>query len=270
MNNLNSQDTGTTRKVATGLVVGGGVFAAFGLAGYFSAKHVSKALSVVGSRKSLVRHTLREVPYIDPKTRKPKIDKKTKKIMVRKEVVESPAELAIQASKKLGRDKFITLTPYTLATVMASEAGSGQPAAKAAIAWAIKNAARAKGVNVFRLVAPDGKFGGQLGRYCASGQPPSEIDLNIAEAIEAGKIPDMTRGAVQWDSPNAQDALVKRGQAGYNKTAAMVAAARVRDGKEVVHLPGVDPGYLRLWRPRTAMAGGLIVWGDDFLRAVAA
>lgn len=255
MNNPQSHQT------TTHLLIAGGVFGVFGLAGYFSAKRVSEAISVTGSRKSLVRHTLREVPWLN---------KKSGKTLIRKEVIESPAELALQASTKLGRSNIIGLTPYTLATVMASEAGSGSPAAKAAIAWAVKNAARAKGVNVFRLVAPDGKFGGQLGRYCASGLPPSEIDLKIAEGVESGKIPDTTRGAVQWDSPNAQDAMMKRGVAGYTKNAATVAAARIKDGKEVVHVPGVDPGYLRLWRPKSGMAGAFVVWGDEFVRAVAA
>jgi len=246
----------TEKEKGVGLLLGGGIIAGFAALGYMGAR---KLVQIVGGKKALVSHTIRVVPW----------KSKDGKMLFRKEVVESPAELAIKASVKLGRAGFIPLTTYTLATVLASEAGRGSTDAKAAIAWAVKNAAKTRGANVFRLVAPDGKFGSQQGRYCASGQPPTETDLKVAEAVESGKIRDLTKGAVQWDSPQAQEALLKRKEAGYTKTAAQVAAMRMKDGKELVTIPGVDPSYLRLWRPRTGLAGVFVLGGDDFLRAVA-
>lgn len=201
--------------------------------------------AIGGSKRSLVVHRTRQVPW----------SAKGKVLGMRTEVVDSPAELALQGSQRLGRSDVIPLNVWTLATVIASEAGSGPEIAKAAIAHAVMNAARRKGVSIFKLIAPDGKFGGQQGRYAASSRPPTEADVRIAEAVYTGKIKDPTRGADQWDSPRTQRALVARGVSGYRNWPEQVAADRMKAGKVVVYLPGVDPEYLRLWRPASALAG---------------
>lgn len=189
-------------------------------------------ISVVGSSHALVRHRVRFVPW----------GKST-----RREVVDDPTALMWQGAKALGRD--IPLSVWALATVIASEAGSGPALAKIAIAWAVRNEAQRRGVSVFKLIAPDGKFGSQQGRYAASVHPPSAADVRIAEMVARNEVADPTNGAVQWDSPAAQRKLLARGEPGYTKTPEMVAAERQASGKTVVYLPGVDPDYLRLWRP---------------------
>jgi hypothetical protein len=198
---------------------------------------------------------------------------------MRTEVMDSPAELALRGSRKLGRNDVIPLNVWTLATVIASEAGSVPEIGRVAIAHAVMNAARRKRISIFKLIAPDGRFGGQQGRYAASGRPPTETDVKIAEAVYAGKIKDPTRGADQWDSPRTQRALVARGASGYRKGPERVAADRMKAGKVAVYVPGVDPEHLRLWRPASALAGVVdqlagVAWisdgWEDSVRALAA
>lgn len=257
------------KEKGVGLLFFGGLLAAGAALGYGTVQVIK---AVGGGKRSLVVHRTRQVPW----------SVKGKVQGMRTEVVDSPAELALQGSQKLGRKDIIPLNAWTLATVIASEAGSGPEMAKAAIAHAVMNAARRKGVSVFKLIAPDGKFGGQQGRYAASGKPPTEVDVRIAEAVYTGKIKDPTRGADQWDSPRAQRALLARKVSGYRKGPEQVAMDRMKAGKAVVHLPGVDPEYLRLWRPANVLAGlngeiievGGPVWisdgWEDSVRALAA
>lgn len=239
------------KQRATSLFFLGGILAAGAGLGY----GIHQIFKVVGGSKSLVHHTLKKALW----RRNPK----TGVVEYRNEVVESPASLALQASQKLGRKNIIPLTTYTLATVIASEAGGGPSIAKAAIGHAIKNAARGKGVSIFKLIAPDGKYGSQQGRYAASGLPPTETDVKIAEAIEAGVIKDITKGAVQWDSPSAQAAMVARKIPGYSKTPEQVAESRRAEGKTAIYLPGVSPGYLRLWSPARGVAGEFAIENYD-------
>jgi hypothetical protein len=230
------------KEKGIGLLFFSGLLAAGAALSYGTVQAVK---AIGGGKRSLVVHRTRQVPWFS----------KGKAMGMRTEVVDSPAELALRGSQKLGRKDVIPLNVWTLATVIASEAGSGPEMAKAAIAHAVMNAARRKGISVFKLIAPDGKFGGQQGRYAASGKPPTETDVKIAEAVYTGKIKDPTRGADQWDSPRAQRALVARKVSGYRKGPEQVAADRIKAGKAVVYVPGVDPEYLRLWRPASALAG---------------
>ncbi len=165
----------------------------------------------------------------------------------RQEVVELPAELAQAATAKAKRSKVIPLTTFTLATVLASEAGGLHPLAKVAIAHAVKNMARKRGISVFKLIAPDGRYGSQQGRHASSKRAPSLADLEIAEAVEAGKLADPSDGAIQWDSPDAQRALLARGEPGYQKTPETVAEERRAKGRRLVILPGLAENQFRMW-----------------------
>lgn len=232
----------TNLKKGVGLLGFGGFFAAFALLGYATTRKVSSVLTATKRGKALVVHHTRRVPWT-PKGGAPSS---------RVEVVDSPAELAVAGSEKLGRKDVISLNAWTLATLIASEVGSAPNVAKVAVAHAAMNAARAIGKNVFRLIAPDGHYGGQQGRYASSARPPTKEDVAIAEAVYTGKIKDPTGGAVQWDSPRAQTALLERREPGYKSSPKQVAASRMKAGKVAVYLPGVDPEYLRLWRPSRA------------------
>jgi hypothetical protein len=194
------------------------------------------------------------VPWwtIDKKTQQlvQRRDKKTNKLLFRTQVRETPDELRTQAQNLLRRP--ITGSAYALATMIASEEGSKPPYVKGAIAHATWNMARSRGLHVEELLAPDLTFGSQHGRYASTRFPPSEEDLNIAEGVLSGRLPDVTDGAVQFDSPSAQGALIARGEPGYGpeNTASAVEKSRRAEGKEPFYLPGhiISPSELRFWR----------------------
>jgi len=167
--------------------------------------------------------------------------------LTRIQVVETPSELEAQAENLLGRST--TGSAYALATMIASEHGSASPYIKGAIANTAWNQARTLGKHIEELLAPDGTFGGQQGRYASTKNPPTEEDLLIAEAVLDGRLPDVTGGALHFDSPSAQRALAARHEPGYEgRTPEAVAASRARTGLVAVYLPGIDPNEVRFWR----------------------
>lgn len=194
-----------------------------------------------GGRVAVVRFTERKVFW--------RVNKKTGKKEYRVQIVEEPEILRSAASQKLGRE--IPLETFSLATMIASEAGRGADLAKAAVAHAAltykKKFGHGKSMHQI-LVAKDGLYGGQAGRYAATRNPPTVRDIEVAEAVLAGKIANPAPGAIQWDSPSAQDLLLARGEPGYESNANELAARRKAGGKVAVYLPGVDRSYLRLWR----------------------
>lgn len=200
-------------------------------------------------RERLAKFTLKTVPWISKKTLLPVIHKASGKVMTRIEVQEPPHELAAAASQKLGRP--VSPTAFALATLIASEVGSGNDLAKAAVAWATVTQSQRIGTPLLKLIAPDGFFGGQLGRYADSRQAPSLRDLEVAEGVLSNQIANPAPGARQWDSPRTQDAMYNRGDLGHKMNAQMVATQRIADGNREIVLPGVDRGYLRLWAPKT-------------------
>lgn len=233
------------------LVLGAGVLAA--IAVLFSSKPASaaemkKITIVIPSRKKaggglgpVVSFTKRKVFW--------RKNKKTGKTETRAQVIESPETLAAMASEKLGRP--IPLGIFSLATMIASEAGSGADLAKVAVAHAALTYTKkyGKGKTLHQLLTgSDGHYGGQQGRYASTKNAPSVRDIEIAEAVAGGKIANPAPGAVQWDSPKTQDKLFAEGEAGYDSDSDDLARRRAAKGKEPVFLPGVDPGYLRLWR----------------------
>lgn len=194
-----------------------------------------------GGRVPLVKFTLRKVPW--------RIFKK--KQQFRTQVIEDPRTLAAMASQNIGRD--IPLTTFSLASMIASEAGSGEDLAKVAVAHAALTAAK-KSVGRLHamLTAKDGHYGSQQSRYASTRFAPTLRDVEIAEAVLSGKIANPAPGAIQWDSPSAQDKLHAQGEAGYDSDADALALRRKEKGKVPVYLDGVDPRYLRLWKVRVA------------------
>jgi hypothetical protein len=189
-----------------------------------------------------------------------KITKAGKKIY-RDDVQETLPQLAAAASKKLGRQ--ISPGVLLLATLMESEAGDQPDLARVAIAHATITNARRKmkegslTVALEKLLLPawknhkiviDGHMGSQLGgRYASTRVPPTERDIELAEAIAKGQIQNPAPGAIKWDSPSAQNKLHDEGL--YDSDADTVADNR--ENKEhliATYLPGIDHDELRLWR----------------------
>ena len=187
---------------------------------------------------------------------------KAGKNIYRVDVVETPQELAEKVSKKLGRK--ISEGILMLATLMESEAGDQPDLAKVAIAHAAITNAKRTSKNgsdltaaLKKLLLPswqnhkitsNGHMGSQQGgRYASTRIPPTERDVELAEAIAKGQIQNPAPGAIKWDSPSAQDKLHDEGL--YDSDSDAVADNR--ENKEhliATYLPGIDHGELRLWR----------------------
>lgn len=174
--------------------------------------------------------------------------------LLRGTVQESPAQIAAMVERKTGRS--LDIPVVALASMIASETGSGPRSAKAAVAWAARNEARATGRSVMQLLAPRGEFGAQgvAGRgYASTARPPNPVDLDVAQKVLENRISDVSKGSRYFDSPAAFEKL--RGTEGYDPGRAEERVARMQSrGYEPYYVPGVNPRYLRLWR-KEGMAG---------------
>jgi hypothetical protein len=190
----------------------------------------------VRGKKAIITFTQVGVPY----------SKHLKRIQV-----SEPIEVLVaKASKAMGRK--ISEVAFILATLIASEAESQPDQGKIAIAHAALTQADKLGVTLRTLLAPKrlgGKLGGQLGGYASTARPPTKHDVELAEGVISGKYPNPTPGAVQWDSPIAQDKLLKKGTPGYDMDASALARRRENEGKVPVYVAEVPRFELRLWRP---------------------
>lgn len=135
-----------------------------------------------------------------------------------------------------------------LARMIASENPNDSTTVRTAIAWSAVNEANRRGKSVFDLLAPDGNFGPQSGRYASTRNAARSQDYEITTDVLTGAVNDPTGGAVQFDSPRGQRAALARNVSGYSKTPEQVAAQRISEGKVEVNLPGVDPEHMRWWR----------------------
>lgn len=171
----------------------------------------------------------------------------------RKIVVESPAELTRAAEAVLLRK--INVDDFILATIIASEADSNYtPYMRAAIGNTVMNHQKAAGKHLFELlINPAGAFADQFGgRYISTSRAPTVEDLLIAEGVRSGLLPDTTGGAVEFDSPRAQRALVASGAYSADNGPEAVAERRMRTGKTPFYLPNVNPDEIRFWVPKKA------------------
>lgn len=154
------------------------------------------------------------------------------------DIVESPIELARQASATLGRD--VSVEAYALARNIHSEEASSDQATQAAVAWVAVNVADG---DILRLLtrckraSGNGKFGAQKGRFASTARDPYAGDLEVAEAVLSGAYPDPTEGAVHYFRPTLQDILFNQGK--VSKTADQIEASWGGNGYQVA---GVDAG----------------------------
>lgn len=151
---------------------------------------------------------------------------------------------------------------YSLARCIASEEGNSSKETQAAVGWATKNHADASGKSITDLltyaVEPThrGKYGTQRNievgtangpnpatgfkggsdRYASTANDPYQGHIAIATGILDGSIPDITKGADQYDRPAAE------------RDPVAIANQRTSSGSTLVDLSdqGVDPG-LRFW-----------------------
>jgi len=147
------------------------------------------------------------------------------------------------------------LEVYAMASCMQSEEKTDK--GRLAVGLAIWNAAKKDRSKVAALLLrsknpnSNNHFGDQVGRYAATDHPPTARTLQLAEAIQAGRVPDIANGAKQWDSPKAQDhnhqlflKWPKKFPA-FRLTAAEIEAKRIGEGRRVVYIPGVPE--TRFW-----------------------
>jgi len=135
--------------------------------------------------------------------------------------------LQTNTARRAAGQSEITLDEYALARALRSEHGSASPEVRTWVAWAIKNATGAD-ANVFRKLTRSGNpetsgfFARQItdARYAATNQAPYASDVEIAIAVlRAPKTSDPTNGATNFFSPNLQDTLFRKAQAGDPKFA---------------------------------------------------
>ena len=175
------------------------------------------------------------------------------RVMKRIQIAESIEELVAAASEAMGRP--VSVDAFLLATLVASEAESQPTMAKVAIAYAALTQAQHLNVPLRTLLAPKklgGKLGGQLGGYASTARPPTKADIEIGEGVLGGKYQNPTPGAVQWDSPRAQDKLLEKRTPGYEINADQLARRRASEGKIAVYVDSVNHQELRLWKPVAA------------------
>lgn len=142
---------------------------------------------------------------------------------------------------------------YALARVVASEAGAQPRIVQIAVAWVVVNEARRLKKAIYKVAAgPDGLLGAQNtgGEFVSTRLEPNAAHVAVAKAVHTKIEADPTGGALHFDSPRAQRALVARGAPNYTKTPEQVAARRIAGGMELVTLPGVPEEQMRFWRPR--------------------
>lgn len=145
---------------------------------------------------------------------------------------------------------------YALARVGASEAGGQKQIAKQGVMWVVINHANATGSTpLLTVLGTADTFGhqGTGGRnFVASGHDPGAVDLQIADDVFSGNLPDPTGGALNFDSPGAyKDKVDTDGNVVQTaqQRADAFAAAREGEGKSLVLLDGVSESTFRFWRP---------------------
>lgn len=157
-------------------------------------------------------------------------------------VAASPEGLATAAGARLAT--------YALASMMQSEESSDR--GRLAVARAAWNAARQDEGRLTRLLLPRGLLGTQeVNPYAATSRPPTARTLALADAVLAGRVPDLVLGATLWDAPRAQDrrhSLYLRDPSRYPKyrlSSADVARRRAAAGYREIRVPGVEA--TRFW-----------------------
>lgn len=103
-----------------------------------------------------------------------------------------------------------------LARVIASEVGSHSLKEQVAVAWAVRNRARARSVSIAELVCSP-RCGPQRGRPFSSARPASDETRQVAAAVlQADRAQDPTRGALAFFEPVLMDKLFLDGSVNFN------------------------------------------------------
>jgi hypothetical protein len=160
-----------------------------------------------------------------------------------------PAIADWKAAQRRLRTKF-PFRIYMLARLSASEYGDGSDQVKTAVQHAALNweSSNRWGMRLEKMLIPDGKFGGQAGRYASTDKDAELRDVQLAAQVLAGKRPDPTEGAIQWDAPRTQKILSKQNPRLY-KPPEQIAKDRKKEGLQEVYLSNEDPALARFWRP---------------------
>ena len=155
----------------------------------------------------------------------------------------------------LARASGYPLDVYAMAACMQSEERT--PRGRLAVGLTLWNAVKKDRRRIPRQLLfskrkdGNGHFGTQAGRYAATDHPPTAKTLQLAEAIIAGRVEDMTQGAVQWDAPKLQDAnhkLFLKDPQKYPEhrfSSKDIEAQRTAAGRRMVMVPGVPD--TRFW-----------------------
>jgi hypothetical protein len=177
----------------------------------------------------------------------PKIETRLHVVNVRGVVEASPAGLA--------RVSGYPLEIYAMASCMQSEEKIDK--GRLAVGLAIWNAVKKNRYKIPSLLLHskrwdgNGRFGSQAGRYAATSHSPTAKTLQLAEAIQAGRVEDFTDGAKQWDAPKAQDRNHQlylqdpEKYPEYRFSSDDIAARRINEGRRLVWVPGVPD--TRFW-----------------------
>jgi len=142
------------------------------------------------------------------------------------------------------------LDTYALASAMQSEEKMDK--GRLAVGRAVWNKVRGVKSKIFAVLCPSGRFGSQeVNHYADTKRPPTARTLQLAAAVVEGRVPDLVRGATQWDAPRTQDrlhALYLQDPGRYPKyrhSSAEIAARRVAAGAREIRVPGVPD--TRFW-----------------------
>jgi len=136
-----------------------------------------------------------------------------------------PRQLLFSANEDLAENDqpVVDLDQYSLGRSLKSEHGRQPESVRIWVAWAIRNNADRRKTTIFNKLTrsrnsnTSGKFARQRtdSRFAATNQAPRFTDIAVAaDVLVAPKSTDPTRGATNFFSPRAQDALFRRAQAG--------------------------------------------------------
>lgn len=133
---------------------------------------------------------------------------------------------SVNAELRAAGKPTIDLHQLAVARALRSEHGSEPAAVRRWVAWAIRNGARRSRMSLFNKLTKSrnpktsGKFARQRtdSRFAATNRGANLQDITIArEVLAAPAGDDPTKGATNFFSPRAQDALFRRAQAGDPK-----------------------------------------------------
>lgn len=155
----------------------------------------------------------------------------------------------------------LPLDVYALARCLSSEHGRDNVETKIAVAWAVKNEARASGRSIFAQLTrqpgdgitnvANGLFSGQdvpgPNKYASTRLDPYEQEAQIAAAVVAGTIIDPTRGATNFFSPKGQRASHAKNPAGNLPPDQLIASWEAK-GLRPVDVEGTDPDTVMFFR----------------------